>query len=110
MPGGERPGGRYEKLEQEVVSFAHRYTCTIAESRKFLKEKALCEQGVEILYESSVCGVYLEENSVIGLRVLTNRGLVDYGASIKLYIPHRSITPCGVTTGRYVLFDKLEFI
>ena len=78
------PGGRYEKLEQEIVAFTKRYTCTPAESRKFLIEQALCEQGAEILYESSVCGVYLEDNSVIGLRVLTSRGIMEYGARIVL--------------------------
>ncbi len=76
------PGGRYEKLEQKVVAFSKRYTCTTAESRKFLTEQALCEQGAEILYQSSVCGVYLEENSVVGLRVLTESGIVNYGAKI----------------------------
>jgi len=75
-------GGRYEKLEQEVMEFAEQYTCTTAESRKFLTEQALCEQGAEILYQSSVCGVYLEENSVVGLRVLTESGIVNYGAKI----------------------------
>lgn len=76
------PGGRYEKLDAAVRDFAQRYTCTPAESRKFLAEQALTEQGTEILYEASVCGVYLEENTVIGLRVLTGSGMVEYGAKI----------------------------
>ena len=75
-------GGRYEKLEKEVVDFSKRYTCTTAESRKFLTEQALLEQGAELLYQASVCGVYLEENSVVGLRVLTESGIVNYGAKI----------------------------
>jgi len=78
------PGGRYEKLEKEVIAFANRYTCTTAESRKFLTEQALLEQGAELLYQASVCGVYLEENSVIGLRVLTDSGIVEYGVKIVL--------------------------
>lgn len=76
------PGGRYEKLEKEVVSFAGRYTATPSESRKFLGEEALTENGVEILYETAVCGVYLEDNTVVGLEVLTADGMVSYGAKI----------------------------
>lgn len=76
------PGGRYETLEREVVTFAQRYTCTPAESRKFLAEQALTKEGAELLYEASVCGVYLEENTVIGLRVLTGGKVVDYKAKI----------------------------
>ena len=76
------PGGRYEQLDNEVACFAQRYTCTKPESRKFLAEQALLKQGTEILYEASVCGVYLEENIVIGLRVLTGGSIVDYGAKI----------------------------
>jgi 1-hydroxy-2-methyl-2-(E)-butenyl 4-diphosphate synthase len=49
-----------------------------------LTEQALCEQGAEILYQSSVCGVYLEDNTVIGLRVLTGSGIVEYGTKIVL--------------------------
>lgn len=78
------PGGRYEKLEREVVDFNHRYTCTPAESRKLLAEQALVEQGVSLLYEATVCGVYLEDHTVIGLRVLTDNGITDYGAKIVL--------------------------
>jgi len=76
------PGGRYEALDREVVAFAQRYTCTATESRKFLAEQALTRQGVQILYEASVCGVYLEEKTVIGLRVATKNGIREYGATI----------------------------
>lgn len=76
------PGGRYEQLDQEVADFAKRYTCTTTESRKFLAEQALVKQGVEILYESSVCGVYLEEKTVIGLQILTDGAIVDYRAKM----------------------------
>ena len=78
------PGGRYEKLEKEVNQFAQRYTIFTSESRKFLGEEALLSQSVEILYESAVCGVYLEDNKVVGVNVLTNDGTVAYGAKIVL--------------------------
>ncbi len=76
------PGGRYEELEQKVVSYAQRCTCTFPESRKLVTEQALREQGVEICYKSTVCGVYLEENKVIGLRVVKNGSVVNYGAKV----------------------------
>ena len=76
------PGGRYEAFDQQVEDFTARYTCTPAESRKFLTEQALYEHGVEILYEASVCGVYLEENTVIGVKVLTPDGIFDCEAAL----------------------------
>ena len=76
------PGGRYEEMDKTVFDFAKRYTSTTAESRKFLMEQALVEKGVGLLYEATVCGVYLEENTVIGLRVLQNGHLTDYGAKV----------------------------
>ncbi len=78
------PGGRYEQKDRKVEVFCHRYGAISSESRKFLMERALIEQGEEILYESSACGVYLEENTVVGLRVLTKDGMTDYGAKIIL--------------------------
>ena len=76
------PGGRYEGLEQEIRDFSDRYTCTTAEGRKLYTEQALIRQDVEILYEATVCGVYLEGNRAVGVRVLTADGTVDYGAKI----------------------------
>lgn len=75
-------GGRYENLDLDVESFAKQYTCTTAESRKFLTEQALSRHGVEIVYEASVCGVYSQGNSVIGLKVITTNGIKDYKAKI----------------------------
>lgn len=75
-------GGRYEALEQQVRSFFQRYTHTISESRKFVLEQSLAKQHVKILYEATVCGVYTEENKVIGVRILTSNGFADYNAKI----------------------------
>ena len=98
------PGGRYVQLDAEVADFAQRYTCTTQESRKFLAEQALVKKGVDILYESSVCGVYLEENAVIGLQVLTDGAIMNYKAKIVMdctaeaYVA--SITGCQTEMGR----------
>lgn len=76
------PGGLYEKLDQEVKNFSLRYAHGTTESRKLLVEEALVEQGVEILYESAVCGVYLEDRTVVGLRVLTGGKIIDCRAGL----------------------------
>ena len=70
--------------DKEIEVFTQRYTYTKSESREILEEQALLKQGAHIMYEASVCGVYLEENSVIGLRVITSHGIVEYGAKIVL--------------------------
>lgn len=77
-------GGRHEQLDREVVDFTQRYTHTTAESRKFLAEEALWKSGAQILYEASVCGVYLEENRVIGVKVAAEWGTAAYGATLVL--------------------------
>ncbi len=76
------PGGRYEELDQAVLDFTARYTCTQPESRKLVLEQALLEQGAELLYETLVCGVYLQENCVIGVRALSLDGIKNYRAKV----------------------------
>jgi len=75
-------GGRYEASERQVSEFAARYTCTTPESRKLVLEQMLLENGVTLFYESTVCGVYLEGCTVVGLRVLTEQGFADYKAKL----------------------------
>ncbi len=78
------PGGHYEALDTEVRSYAQKYTCTTPESRKLLTEQALVRQGVELLYETTVCGVYLDGNCVVGLRSATQGKITEYGAKLVL--------------------------
>ena len=76
------PGGRHTAFDQAVRDHALRYTATQSESRKFLLEQAMLQQQVDIQYEATVCGVYLDGNCVIGLRILTENGILDYGAKL----------------------------
>lgn len=78
------PGGRYEKIEDKVRQTAQRYTATVGECRKYVLEKALQEQGVQLVYGATVCGVYLQERTVVGLRIATDRGLEDIAAKVVL--------------------------
>lgn len=75
-------GGRYLEIDQQINAFAKRYTATAAEGRKLLTEQAMVAQGVEMLFEATVCGVYLEENTVVGIRVLTEQGILDCRAKL----------------------------
>ncbi len=76
------PGGRHEALDQRVLDFTARFTGRPCESRKLLSEEAILAAGSDILYEAVVCGVYLEDNAVIGLRVLRRERIGEYGAKI----------------------------
>lgn len=78
------PGGRYEALEETVSALAQRCGSTLAEAGKMVLEQALAQKGVDIFYESCVCGVYLEEKTVVGLRVLTPEGVEDWHAKVVL--------------------------
>jgi len=100
------PGGRHEKLDQEVLSYSQRYTCTTIEGRKFYMEKALQKQHVQILYEATVCGVYLDDHKVIGVQVLTAEGIMDYGAKLVMDCTAEAsvaaIAGCETTCGRQI--------
>ena len=76
------PGGRYEEIDKEVMQFQQRHTVSTTDSRKLLVEKALIEHNAEIIYEATVCGVYLENNTVVGVKILTDAGTLSYRAKI----------------------------
>ena len=78
------PGGRYEELDQKALDFAKEFTCTPAEARKLLYGNALAESGAELLFEASVCGVYMNENTVTGVRALSKGKILEFGAKIVL--------------------------
>lgn len=78
------PGGRFEKIDQEVMGFQEKYTCNRTESRKLVLEKHLRETGVKTLYKAVPCGVYLEEKRIIGLQILAEGALLNCGAKAVL--------------------------
>ena len=71
------PGGRYLPIDETVREFAARYTCTNAEARKLTLEQMLLQQGVRLCYNTTVCGVYLQDNTVIGIQALSDAGITD---------------------------------
>ncbi len=76
------PGGRADAVEQACRAHSERTGWDPAESGRFVLEEKLLQNHVALLYESSVCGVWLEENTVRGVRVLTPEGVRDIGCRI----------------------------
>lgn len=76
------PGGEYTKLDQTVEDFQKKHTRNQIESRKYIIENAITELGTEILYESTAIGVYLENNKVSGLRVMTPNGIKNFSSKV----------------------------
>lgn len=76
------PGGRYEAIDNAVSDFQRKYTCTKLESRKIVLEEFLSRNHVDILYESGICGVYLQNNAVVGVKAYTSSGIQNYGCLV----------------------------
>ncbi|MBO5912865.1 MAG: FAD-dependent oxidoreductase [Clostridia bacterium] len=76
------PGGEYEKLDQAVTDFQQKHTRNQIESRKYVVENEIIKLGAEILYESSVIGIYLENSKVIGARVITANGIKNFSSKV----------------------------
>lgn len=78
------PGGRFEQIDQQVKAFSQQYTCTAIEGRKLVLEKRLRESGVQLAYKATPCGVYLEDQTVIGLQILRDGKIWQCGAKVVL--------------------------
>ena len=76
------PGGRADAVEAACRAHSERTGWDPAESGRFVLEEKLLQNGVALLYESSVCGVWLDGNKVAGVRVITPEGIRDIGARI----------------------------
>ncbi|MBQ4516187.1 MAG: FAD-dependent oxidoreductase [Clostridia bacterium] len=77
------PGGRYAEVDVEVAEHQDKtHTLNRSENYKFVLENKMLDAGTEILYESSICGIYMEDDTVIGVKVITPDGLVDFGVKV----------------------------
>lgn len=98
------PGGRYENIDRSVDEFKENHTRNQLEGRKIVVEDIILNNGAEILYESSICGVYMEGNTVIGVKVITPDGLFNYRCKVLMdctgdaYTAH--IAGCKTVFGR----------
>ena len=76
------PGGRFEEVDRKVGEYQQKLGCTSVESRKFVTEELILEAGADILYESTVCGVYREGDRIVGVRMITPDGILSVAAKI----------------------------
>ena len=98
------PGGRYVEIDNEVTAYHDAHTRSRIESCKIVLEKKILESGAEVLYESSIIGIYKEENTVIGVRAITPDGIRDFKCKVLMdctgdaYIAH--MAGCKTVYGR----------
>ena len=77
------PGGRYAELDIEAAEHQDKtHTLNRSENYKFIFENKIIDAGAEILYESSICGIYMEADTVVGVKVITPEGLADFGVKV----------------------------
>lgn len=76
------PGGKYEEIDKKVDEFQKAHTKNQIESRKIVVEDLILQAGADILYESSVIGVYLDDDTVIGVKVITPDGIKSFASSV----------------------------
>lgn len=78
----DTPGGRYMAIDEAAEVYRKAHACNKLESRKLIYEKLALDAGAELLFESSVCGVYLEDNTVVGVKVVTPNGIVNVASKV----------------------------
>lgn len=78
------PGGRFEQVDNRIAAFEKEHSRSHIEARKLVQEQCVLEQGVEILYESRVIGVYMEGSRVIGVKAVTPEGVCSFRAKVVL--------------------------
>lgn len=69
------PGGRFEKVDEECVELSDKDFLTGNNNRhpyakSYAIEHAMKNAGGDIIYESTVVGVYLEKDMICGVRIL----------------------------------------
>lgn len=76
------PGGLYTEFDRRAEEFCAACTENILESRKFILGGALAAACDRVLYEAVLCGVYLENKRVCGVRILTGSGMSDVACDV----------------------------
>ncbi len=78
------PGGRYVAMDEKIMAFKEARTRNRLESQKLIQEKWIIDNGAEILYESSIIGVYMEDNTVVGAKIITPNGIVNVASKVMI--------------------------
>ena len=76
------PGGRYIDKDEKVNTLFEKHSRNSMEMRKMVVEQELLEKGVEILYQSCILGVYMDEKTVLGAKVFTGDESINVACSV----------------------------
>ncbi len=71
------PGGLYEEYDNQIFEYSDRIGSRL-EGRKLLTEKLALDMGIQLLYESTVSGIYIEDARVRGVEVVTPNGVKNF--------------------------------
>lgn len=75
-------GGRYTAVDDAVLAFQKAHTKMQMEARILAQEEIILRSGAAIWYDSLILGVYLENNTVVGIKALTPKGIVSVACSV----------------------------
>lgn len=96
------PGGLYTEFDRKEAEYCAAHTENVLESRKIVLEKEMQKSGVKLLYEAVLCGVFLENSKVCGIRILGENGTKDIACSVL-------IDATGDGTACFMAGCKMEF-
>lgn len=75
-------GGSYQKIDEKCNRDVFLAGDQQPETRQVLHYKQLKESGVKILCDHTPIGVYMEDNRVVGIEVLSENGVFSIGAKM----------------------------
>ena len=75
-------GGLYEKYDREINEYADGAVHSRIEGKKIKNELMAVNRGVKLMYESSVCGVYIDGEKVLGVMAVTPQGIKNYSCFV----------------------------
>lgn len=101
-------GGLHEEFDEEIGKLERdgypRRGKSSGDLKKLVLDRHALDAGVEISYESTVIGVYIEGNTVKGLRWISPEGVQEAGAKVVIDCTGNAevcaMAGCGIRQGR----------
>lgn len=79
-------GGIYEEIDTDIQKYDGRIYASAGkiniEAKKYELENKALKAGAQIWYDSVICGVYLDEKTVVGVDVITDGGIKSVGCKV----------------------------
>ena len=76
------PGGRYMEKDANVNNLFEKHSATSMEMRKLVVEREMIQKGVDVLYEASILGVYLDGKTVVGAKIFDGKNFINAACSV----------------------------